>query len=213
MKILLEDTETTGLNKQKDKIIEIGAIYKDTDSGESEEFHRYIKYPEYPDNFQDAVKIHGLSPEVLEEKGIENKEAYNEFIGFMDSKVSKFDKTDKCIVSGYNVVFDIGFVRNFFYANGNRHYGSYFFSMPLEVSTFVMEAVLNGWIPPLENYKLSTIAEHFNLKFEAHSAIEDIKITEKIFQIMVKLRGYANNIEQEFEKIIIKDLKNIARVD
>lgn len=189
MKILWIDTETTGVNSFRDKIIEIGAVYKDTGSNETEEFHRYIKYPEYPDNFQEAVEVHGLSPEVLEEKGVENKTAYDEFVSFMDSKVKKFDKGDKCIVGGYNVKFDIDFFRKFFYANGNRYYGSYFYPMPLEVSAFVMEAVLNGWIPPLKSYRLSTVADHFNLKFEAHSAIEDIKITEKIYQIMVKLRG------------------------
>ncbi len=192
MKILWLCTDVTGLDRHNDRIIEIGILYKDSDQADAE-FHKFIKYPEYPESFKKAVNVPGfmgLTEDFLEKNGKNPRDTFIEFLEFINSRVRPYEhKKEKCIVAGYNVKFYIDFLRNFFNLNGNRHYDAYFHPMPIEVSSFVMEAVLNGWIPPLPNYKLSTVADHFNLKFEAHSAIEDIKITEQIFNIMVKLRG------------------------
>jgi DNA polymerase-3 subunit epsilon len=192
-KIIWLDLETTGLNKLTDQIVEIGVIYEDTKTNKTEEFHRYIKYDEYPEKFTEAVKVHGLSPEILEEKGSTNKEVYNELLEFLDSKINCRNRDDKSIISGYNVKFDIDFTRELFYKNKSNYFGSYFFSAPYEVMTKVAECLIHEKIDKLINYKLETVAGYLQIDFNSHSAIEDIKATRKVdIELNKLLKGGSN---------------------
>ncbi len=184
MKILWLDLETTGLSSYSCKITEIAALYIDTDKPEEiEEFHRYIKYAEYPDDYQKVAQITGLTPEVLEEKGFIESTVFNEFFDFINKKIDKFNKSDKCIVAGYNVKFDVDFFRSFFYNNGNTYFGSYFFSASIDVMTIVAMSLIDGQIESnLPNFKLKTVANSVGIEFEAHSAIDDIKATKELFE-------------------------------
>lgn len=183
-KIMWLDLETTGVKNWQDKITEIAMLYSPDEKGvdsEVQEFHQYIKYDSYPADYDHVAEITGLTPEILEKKGSPEFESFKNLNKLLDECVGKFDPNDKIIIAGYNVKFDIDFLRSFFKNNGHKYFGSYFFSCSIDVMSLVAMALQLELIPSLKNYKLETVADHFQLKFQAHSAIEDIKITREIF--------------------------------
>lgn len=165
------DVETTGLDIQKNTIIELAAIYK------NEMFHKYVKLSYMPYNFNEVSEITGITWDFLQENGVSELELYETFIDFLDNIVDKYNKDNKLVISGYNTQFDSEFIRNLFKRYNNNYYGSYFLNVNYEVMSEVANAICNGEIDLLENYKLETVCKFFNIEFNAHSAIEDIRAT------------------------------------
>ena len=94
---LILDTETTGLNFEIDKIIEIGIVELKENVLTQNYFHEYIN-PE-KDISLSAQKVHGISNEFLIDKPVFNKIAQK----FLD-----FIKDDIIII--HNAEFDINFI-------------------------------------------------------------------------------------------------------
>jgi DNA polymerase III epsilon subunit-like protein len=184
IKILWIDTETTGL-KWTDKIIEIAAVYHN--KNEKIQFHKYIKYDNYPDTFEEAAKIHKITKEFLKEKGETPAEVYKQFLKFLDSKVDKFNKSDKMIIAGHNVDFDKDFLYKFFKLHNNDFFNSYFHGTTLDTQRIITLFIVNRIIEMPENFKLVTIADKFGIDFNAHNALEDIKATMKIYEQLLKI--------------------------
>jgi DNA polymerase III epsilon subunit-like protein len=191
MKLIWADTETTGLNYEKDRLVEIALLYENIgDNVEKDTYHTYLKYNQYPDNYKEAVKITGLTTEILEKRGVQEGHAYSKLCAFLDSKMDRYDKNDKAILCGYNVNFDNQFLRTMFKRFKNDFYGSYFLNCRIDVMSVVAQAIKNGVLPFLSNYKLITVANHLKMEFKSHSAIDDIKITRNIY----------NHLEKELKK-------------
>jgi DNA polymerase III epsilon subunit-like protein len=191
MKILWFDVETGGLDSKTHPILEFAGLYEDTLIGDKSKaiFHEYIKYDKYPDGYKEACAINGLTEEILAEKGITPKEFYEKYLEFLGSKVDKHQKDDKMLLAGYNTDFDDGFNRQCFKNNGNQYYGSYFLNTRLNVMSTVAMAMKNGILPLMFNYKLETIARALQLKFKPHSALDDIKITRIINNMLEEKMG------------------------
>ncbi len=187
-KILWLDTETTGVDPKKDRIIEIGIIYQDLKTGKTDEFSQYIKLDSYPDNFNEteAIKVNGLTKEFLEKNGITEKGAYYDLMRFLNERLNRYEPSDKCILAGYNVNFDDDFARELFERYGNKYYGSYISFLKIDVVTLIAQCNLLGIIPKLENYKLTTILNYFKIKIEAHKAIKDIRATKILYELLLK---------------------------
>lgn len=78
MKLFLFDLETTGLNHQKDKILEFGFIYWDTDYKKPAVFGSQHWFNEdYPSAWPEAEKVNGISYEFVKKFGIDPKKAIN----------------------------------------------------------------------------------------------------------------------------------------
>lgn len=203
-KILWLDLETTGVDSEKDKIIEIGIIYQDLRTGKIAEFSRYIKLDSYPDNFNEteAIQVNGLTKEFLEKNGITEEEAYYDLIKFLNERLNRYDPSDKCILAGYNVTFDDDFSRALFERYGNKYYGSYISFLKIDVVNLIAQCTLLGIIPNLKNYKLETIIEYFKIKSESHKAIEDIRTTKILYELLSKKLRAINDRSGEVFKII-----------
>ena len=92
------DTETTGLDPNKgDRLIELGCIEIVNRIPTGREFHRYLN-PER-DIHRDAVDVHGLTAEFLEDKPL-FKDIADEFLAFIG---------DAPLVA-HNASFDLGFI-------------------------------------------------------------------------------------------------------
>lgn len=176
------DLETTGLDPETNSIIEIALVYNQM------EFHEYClpsKNP--PENWAEIEEITGISWNLLENKGVSEEILYHKILKFLDSKIDKYNKSEKLIFSGYAAEFDKNFIRKLFKKYNNDFFGSYFANVTLDVMTIIAHYITQKEITMLfENYKLKTVCDVYGIKFKAHSAMEDIKATKKLYEILVK---------------------------
>lgn len=99
MREIIFDTETTGLDSNADRIIEIGALEYDSNRFPTgRKFHYYLN----PDGMKvplEAQKIHGITDEMLEGQPL-FADIAEEFLAF----------TDGAWLIAHNAVFDLGFI-------------------------------------------------------------------------------------------------------
>jgi len=99
MREIIFDTETTGLDNSKDRIIEIGALeYDENRFPTGRKFHYYLN----PDGMKvpmEAQKIHGISDAMLADKP-RFADIVDEFLRF----------TDGALLIAHNAMFDLGFI-------------------------------------------------------------------------------------------------------
>src|SRR5690348_7618922 len=79
MKILGFDTETTGLDPQKDEIVEVGAVLFDADIMEVVRVTGYLVKPKRPIP-SEASKVNGITNEMLEKYGVESRAGLQAFL-------------------------------------------------------------------------------------------------------------------------------------
>lgn len=158
------DVETTGLDYQNDRIIELGAV-KQTDK--LEEYTCLIKY-----NGQlskTIINLTGLKAEELK-NGKDEKEAIEELLQFIG----------KSIIIGYNVDFDLKFINEAL----KRNNCSQLKNKSYDIMKFAKQEKLL-----LENYKLQTVLKEYGINEEVpHRALEDAKLSLKLLNKVNKLK-------------------------
>jgi len=148
--IVCFDIETTGLNKNQEVIIEIGAVV--------------LKNGEITDRFNTfAAPGRILSSEIIQLTGINDemlvgapsqKEALQAFLDFAGDRP----------LAAHNAEFDMGFI-----AEGCRRYG-----LPFKNASVDSLILAQNLLPGLSKYKLDTVAEHLQLPaFQHHRASDD----------------------------------------
>ena len=151
------DLETTGLDPEKDTIIELGAVrFRD---GEILDKFSQVVNPgrRIPPNIQQLTGISQAEADAAPPLA-QVAAAFRRFVG------------DAPVV-GHNVAFDIGFMRTHDLYNFN----------PL-LDTFELALIT---LPGLPSYKLGRIAEHLGVSLEnAHRAYDDAEATMHIFEAM-----------------------------
>lgn len=186
-KVLYLDVETTGLSPVENGLVEVACIVE-VNGKVKDRFECLIN----PATYQS--KVVKVTDEALEINGRtvselctfpKSGDQFKRFIKFLDKHVNKFDKTDKFRVSGYNVKFDIDFIRAWFDDNGHTFYGSYFSHKDLDVFALVKHLTFAGCIDT-EDEKLGTICKHFGIKHNPHEAMSDIKATRKLHKLLMK---------------------------
>ena len=175
-KILWLDTETTGLEPQKNAIIQM-AVLIEIEGKIKEELNLFLRPMDIDKVEQEALDIHGHTKEKIWEFPPPEK-AMARLQKTMLNHVNKFDKSDKFVMAGYFVRFDMDFLRALFEKLGDKYFGSWFFSVSYDVQNLVAERVARGFRAP--NYKLETVCEQFGVKIDAHDALSDIKATRKL---------------------------------
>lgn len=201
MKKIYIDVETTGLNPHTDCITELAAIFVDEDDVEGiiveRTFHIYAM-PDATfytvDNIANYVNLckklkSNLTLSFLRGQGVGQKTLYNEFKMWLSDLVIKYAKKDKVFFIAYNAKFDVDFIRQLFLRNNDNYYGSFFWSLPLDIPTLVMEAVDLGLLPMPENLKLGTVLKTCGLdsNFESHSGLSDVTATKKLHEYLRRL--------------------------
>ena len=164
------DIETTGLNSNPDvgevnHIIEVGAV-KIEKGKITEKFSSFCTCPvPLP---EEIVKLTGISNEDLKNAPT-IKQVLCDLHGFCG----------KSEIVGHNVSFDLGFL---------NYYGAKYKILFKEsyADTLAMSRQLLK--NKLVNYRLSTVAEHFKLKFKGHRALNDALVTAKIFLKLTDLQ-------------------------
>jgi len=181
MKLLFCDVETTGLNSKEHSIWSLSyLLVEDNKILSKDDYH----IRPYKNAEPKALEMSGMT---LDEMQVfpTHKEVFEKFSSFLDSTVSKFDKQDKLLFVGYNSKFDEEFVRQWFEDNGDKYYGSYFWSGTVDVMSMCNYA-LQSIRHKLPDFKLKTLAKLFNVELEEHTSSSDIMATFEIYQELNK---------------------------
>lgn len=187
MNLIFLDIETTGLDPEIHKIIEIGCAK--VNNGEIiDTFSRLIDPKESLKN--EIKRITGITDDELYEKGVTFEKAMSEFLNFIE---------DNPIV-GHNVIFfDIPFIE--------RHSG---IKLKNRVSdTIIISKFL---IPNLKSHSLRNILLNFGIKSEEkHRSLEDVYLTIKLWEILKEKSRLIdkNYIKNYVDKMFSKDIKTL----
>ena len=160
------DTETTGLEASMgDKIISLAALKITNSLIQENEFLDELINPER-DIPWESVKIHHITDEHVRGKPT---------LPELQSKINLFLK--KSILIGHNIEFD----KKFIYQDAANSDLSKRMKKITSIDTIYLTAAL---YPDLENYDLSYLCEHFNIRTNdqiRHSALGDCWITARLF--------------------------------
>lgn len=152
--VVVFDFETTGLDPETDRIIEIGAI-KLVNMQPVAEFSSLVSTD--IELTEDIVRLTGITPEMLQGQP-EVEEVLPKFMDFIEGSV----------IAAHNAEFDLSMLR----ASLSR------MGVDLEWPCFCTLKMARELLPDLERKNLDTLAEHYNLTFEArHRSIGDVKVT------------------------------------
>ena len=161
---IVVDLETTGLNGERDRIIEIGAIKFDLSTGEVVDQFQSFSNPSSQDLLGDGQFL-SLDPIIVELTGITDEM----LVGAPSNRdvvSSFFEFAQNLEIWAYNSNFDSKFL--------NCHTQSH--RQLQDVLVISRRA-----FPDLVNHRLGTVATHLNLSIEgAHRAIADCIIAKEV---------------------------------
>jgi DNA polymerase III epsilon subunit family exonuclease len=164
--VIVFDLETTGLDANVDRIIEIGAIKLNGLKPVAEFSSLVTTDIELTD---DIIKLTGITPDMLRGQPTID-EVLPEFLSFIEGSV----------LVAHNAEFDMSMLK----AACSR------LGIDLEWPCFCTLKMARTLLADLENKKLDTLATHYGLSFEArHRAIGDIKVTVGVLNGMLKHEG------------------------
>lgn len=184
MRFLWLDTETTGLEVENASAFELGFILIDNGLFITERCFFLNPLNEKIKLSEESVKIHKYTEKDIF-KFPSEKEQISKIVAFLEEsrELWKKDgsKSEKMIIAGYNVEFDIKHLSALLERNGYKM--SDYFNLEIIADVFkqVKNAQRMGVLPYLENRKLCTVCEHLGIELKkSHDAINDIRATRRL---------------------------------
>jgi len=101
-RIVVFDTETTGLRPGPDRIIEIGAVALE-DGAERESMDLFIRLPEGRRLAPFITRLTGITEAQLEAEGVDDRTAADAFTALLEG-------AEKTLLAAYNAQFDLNFL-------------------------------------------------------------------------------------------------------
>lgn len=194
--IIIYDVETTGLNVEKERLTEIGAV-KIKNMRIVDSFNIMVN-PEKPIP-QKIVELTGINDGMVANAPKE-KEAVEQFLEFCGANP---------VMVAHNARFDNSFID----AVCRRH------SISHEYSSIDSLVMCRAMLPELGKHKLDTVAKHLKLgKFEHHRACDDALMLAKIFIELMGRLIKNNSVEKlcdlntKVNKIDVKKLKSYHQI-
>lgn len=132
--------------------------------------------------------IYRVNGKIKEKKNFKEN-IYENLIAFLNTCVNRFDKNDKMQFIAYNAKFDTDFVRELFEKNGNKWYGSYFYTPSIDVMQMAAFVFYISNKRP-ENFKLATVCKYYGFKVDdtkLHDSLYDIELTKDLFNRLKKI--------------------------
>lgn len=171
-RLIFIDLETTGLDKNKHEILEIGCLLVDGESFEIiEEFSAKVKPKHIKTANPEALKINGYTKEKWK-----NAKDVKEVL----EKVASI--SDGAMVAGWHICFDWEFIEMYF---KKLKIESSFNYHQVDVQSIAYAKLYNT--PQVKSMRLRNVAGYFGFDMsDVHSAGEDIKITYKVFKKLMK---------------------------
>ena len=182
MKLVLFDLETTGTDIWKNGVHQISG--KVIVNGNVKEVFDFKVCPKEGAEYDaTALEIGKVTEEQLKAYP-PMREVYSKFVAMLDKYVSKYNKTDKFFLVGYNNAhFDNQFLRQWFMDNGNKYFGSYFWSNSFDCMVLATAALAEKRAT-MQNFKQATVAEALGVTIDSeklHDASYDIELCHAIY--------------------------------
>lgn len=185
-KVIFLDTETTSVDTEHCGMYQVSGII-DIDGKTVEEFNVFsdifsddlVEKSAFDTNGYTLAQIHKL-PHPLK--------AFSQFCNILRKHVDQYDKKDKFIVVGYMADFDNRVLRQWFSKNGNKFFGSWFWTPWIDVMQIAMY-IFQDQRHEMENFKLITVAKFVGLVADAdknHDALYDAKLTRDLYYELTK---------------------------
>jgi DNA polymerase III alpha subunit (gram-positive type) len=201
--VVVLDTETGNLFNSKIKafydaaLIEVAVAVVDCRTLEVVEETSWIIKP-YKDDLiysAEAEAVHGISKQIIESKGMEEKKVFKEFKNLL---IKYKNPRHKAAICGHNLNgFDLEFIKNWF----EFHDESW-----EDIIKWTLDSMMFAYLETLEqtDYKLHTCcSEHSIDLVDAHRAGADTRATAQLFIEFVKrLRGVGLSVNNTAEKTI-----------
>ncbi len=184
MKEIYIDVETTGTRWWENTIHQIGLLI-DIDGMQTESHDLKVKPIEGKIIEPKALEISGKTMADLETYPPASvvKAQLSEIT---DKYIDKYDKTDKFHIIGYNVHFDIAFLRQFYLDMGDTYYGSVFWADAIDVMVLASNK-LKDIRHKMKNFQLKTVAQTVGIEVDEsrlHDAIYDLELTKELYNIL-----------------------------
>ena len=173
-KILVLDLETTGFSRDWDYIIEIAGVMYDADTDAVlDEFHEYIKPAK-----KIPVKVVELTG--ITDQKVKNCRSEREVMADFAEWIA-IERPD--IILGHNCkAFDLSFIRK----KCERYHIGWYETEIIDTLTIARDLAKKGRILVL-NCKQETLAEYFGIKYNAHSALNDVRALIQIYACLQKI--------------------------
>jgi len=180
-KVLFIDTETGGLNPQKNSLLSVGLVVWENGviKAKKEIFIRNENYVVSPY----ALKFNNMNLSEVYDLGLSGSKfesVLNEFLN------SNFDTSKKVIIGGHNINFDVSFLKKYF-ENENLDFSSIFSHRYIDTSSICKFAYHSS----LVEYDISSsdkAFEYFDIKVtNRHSALGDAEATAKLYSSLINL--------------------------
>lgn len=180
-KLLYLDTETTGLYANKHGLTQVAAIIV-IDGEEKDRINLKINTNTYPRPIKFEEKALEINGETIESIAsyANSDDQLRKFVDLLDFYLGTDDTYQ---VVGYNVSFDIGFIKAWF-KDWDYKYSEFFSYKDIDVLALVRNLQLSGVIDT-ENAKLGTLCDYFDIPLDAHDAMNDIEATRTLYQLLV----------------------------
>lgn len=183
MRFMWIDTETTGIDPSDSAAFQVACVLVDNGQLICERCFFLNPLSETIKYHEGAGSVHGYSEEQIKEFPPEKEEVLKIAAFFAEAReLFKKDgsKTEKMIIAGYKVGFDIGHIKALLEQNGYQ-LEDYFMSIVADVFLQVKKAEVQKALPYLPDRKLGTVAKHLGVSLEnAHDALADITATREV---------------------------------
>jgi DNA polymerase III epsilon subunit-like protein len=181
MNLVVIDTETGGLDPQKQSLLSLAAVLW-CDRELIAETQMFICEPEIQMD-SESYRIHGLQPSWLKQNGLAPCQAVEHLEDFI---ASHFKQTGPIVIAGHNVTFDVGFLKRL-YRLADADYSRQFSHRTLDTAAIGLFMILADILP---NGAASSdeLFKHFQVPFgqnERHSALGDARATATLINAML----------------------------
>lgn len=189
MKTCWIDVETTGLDPNRNGIIQIGGIV-DVMGETQEEFNLRVR--PFPDDVicDEALQVNRMTRDEIDLLP-DPLEGFRRLREILSKYVDPYDKADKFHFGGYNCqTFDVPFVDNWFRKCGDKYFGSWFWRPSLDVMVIAHDALRRERYR-YGSFRLGSVAKYFGVEVDEeslHDALVDIRLTREIYKAIEKMR-------------------------
>lgn len=189
MKVLFFDLETTGTLVNKHGIHQLSGMIV-VDGEVKEKFDFKVQPNPKAEILQEALDVAGVTKEQIMAYPPMG-EIYKQFVDLLSKYVDRYNKKDKFFLAGYNIAsFDNSFLRAWFIQNGDKYFGSWFWSNCFDVMVLATP-YLSEKRAEMENLKQGTVAKALGINVDdskLHDALYDIEICKQICDIVLPRR-------------------------